>query len=248
MLGPAEDADHNSHSSIEHWSQAQDPRTIARWRRRIMYKQIAWRLTFGLAETLKRGLDIAGSIFALLCFGPIFLLTALLIKLEDRGPIYFKQMRVGRGGKLFPMIKFRSMVVNADKMKDALMSQNQHGGGGVTFKIKNDPRITRVGLFIRKYSIDEFPQFFNVLVGHMSLVGPRPSLPREVTRYKAWHLRRLKVKPGITCLWQIGGRGDINFEGQVRLDLQYIASQSLWGDIVILIKTIPAVIAGKGAY
>jgi lipopolysaccharide/colanic/teichoic acid biosynthesis glycosyltransferase len=146
------------------------------------------------------------------------------------------------------MFKFRSMVVGADKMKDALLEQNQHGSSGVTFKIKSDPRITRVGHFIRKYSIDEFPQFFNVLLGHMSLVGPRPSLPREVIKYKAWHLRRLKVKPGITCLWQIGGRGDIPFEGQVRLDLEYIASQSIWGDIVILIKTIPAVIAGKGAY
>lgn len=234
--------------SLEHWSQAQDPWTIARWRRRIFFKQLAWRFTFGLAETLKRGLDVLGSLFALLVFSPIFIITSLLIKLEDRGPVYFKQMRVGRGGKLFPMMKFRSMVPNADKMKDALLAQNQHGDAGVTFKMKGDPRITRVGHVIRKYSIDEFPQFFNVLLGHMSLVGPRPSLPREVKRYQAWHLRRLKVKPGITCLWQIGGRGDINFEGQVRLDLQYIASQSLWGDIVILIKTIPAVIAGKGAY
>jgi lipopolysaccharide/colanic/teichoic acid biosynthesis glycosyltransferase len=243
-----EDLDRSNDASLDHWSKAQDPRTIARWRRRILYKQLAWRFTFGLAETLKRGLDILGSVFALFIFAPVFLVTSILIKLEDRGPIYFKQMRVGRGGKLFAMIKFRSMVVNADKMKDALMSQNQHGGQAVTFKMKGDPRVTRIGALIRKYSIDEFPQFFNVLLGDMSLVGPRPSLPREVSKYKAWHLRRLKVKPGITCLWQIGGRGDINFEGQVRLDLQYIASQSLWGDIVILLKTIPAVIAGKGAY
>ena len=211
-------------------------------------KQALWRLTFGLAESLKRFIDILGSLAALLLFSPVFIATTIAIKLEDGGPIYFKQMRVGRGGKLFPMMKFRSMVVDADKMKDALMSQNQHGDRAVTFKVKDDPRVTRVGRVIRKYSIDEFPQFFNVLLGHMSLVGPRPSLRREVTRYKAWHLRRLKVKPGITCLWQIGGRGDINFEGQVRLDLRYIASQSLWGDVVILIKTIPAVIAGKGAY
>lgn len=235
-------------SSLEHWSQAEDPRTVAKWRRRVLMKQLLWRFTFGLAETLKRLLDIIGSIAALMIFSPIFILTALLIKIEDRGPIYFKQMRVGRGGKLFPMIKFRSMVINADKLKDNLLAQNQHGNAGVTFKMKDDPRITRVGKRIRKYSIDEFPQFINVLLGHMSLVGPRPSLPREVIRYKAWHLRRLKVKPGITCLWQIGGRGDINFEGQVRLDLQYIASQSVWGDIVILFKTIPAVLSGKGAY
>ncbi|MFM2241927.1 MAG: putative sugar transferase EpsL, partial [Verrucomicrobiota bacterium] len=129
-----------------------------------------------------------------------------------------------------------------------LLTENQHGQSGVTFKMKDDPRITRIGKWIRKLSIDEFPQFYNVLRGDMSLVGPRPPVPREVAEYKALHLRRLRVKPGITCLWQIGGRSDIDFEGQVRLDLQYIRSSNVFFDILILLKTLPAVLFGKGAY
>jgi lipopolysaccharide/colanic/teichoic acid biosynthesis glycosyltransferase len=155
---------------------------------------------------------------------------------------------VGAGGRLFGMWKFRSMVVNADQIKDQLLAENQHGNAGVTFKMKNDPRVTKVGKWIRKLSIDEFPQFYNVLRGDMSLVGPRPPLPREVAEYQASHLRRLRVKPGITCLWQIGGRSEIDFEGQVRLDLEYIRSSSVFFDIAILLKTLPAVIFGKGAY
>ncbi len=201
-----------------------------------------------LTLALKRLLDIVGSLCAILIASPIFLFTALAIKLDDRGPILFKQIRVGDGGKLFDIWKFRSMVMNADQIKDEILEQNQHGDSGVTFKMKDDPRITKPGKWIRKLSIDEFPQFFNVLMGDMSLVGPRPPVPREVALYGARHLRRLRAKPGITCLWQIGGRADIDFEGQVRLDLQYIHSQSLWQDILILIKTVPAVLLGKGAY
>ncbi len=233
---------------VEHWSRPADLRQVRRWRRRLTYKKLVWRTTFGLAGSLKRGLDIGGSLAAITMFSPVFLATAAAIKLEDGGPIVFKQPRVGRGGRLFSMYKFRSMVPNADKLKDKLSTQNQHGGGGVTFKMKDDPRITRIGKFIRKFSIDEFPQFFNVLFGDMSLVGPRPPVPREVAKYKALHLRRLMVKPGITCLWQIGGRAEIDFEGQVRLDLQYIASESVWGDVKILLKTVPAVLKGEGAY
>lgn len=201
-----------------------------------------------ICRAMKRGLDIVGALGALCAFSPIFAVTAILIKLEDRGPVFFCQRRVGAGGRLFGMWKFRSMVVNADKLKDNLLEANQHGQAGVTFKMKNDPRVTKIGKWIRKLSIDEFPQFYNVLRGDMSLVGPRPPVPREVATYKASHLRRLRVKPGITCLWQIGGRSEIDFEGQVRLDLQYIKSSNALYDVVILLKTVPAVLFGKGAY
>lgn len=233
---------------LDRWEAPLDPRRIRAWRRRILYKRTVWRLTFGLASTLKRALDVAGSACAILAFSPIFLASAILVKLEDGGPITFRQTRVGQGGRPFKMLKFRSMVPNAEAVKAKIMADNKHGLDGVTFKMADDPRVTRVGRILRKYSIDEFPQFFNVFFGEMSLVGPRPSLPQEVTRYKAWQLRRLKVKPGITCLWQIGGRSDIDFEGQVRLDLEYIASESLWTDLKILLKTVPAVISGRGAY
>lgn len=232
---------------VRHWEQPADIRQIRKWQRRLVYKKLLWRATYGLAGSIKRAMDIAGSLAAITAFSPIFIATATLIKLEDGGPIVFRQNRVGRGGRLFKMIKFRSMVPNADKLKDELLKQNQHDGG-VTFKMKDDPRITKIGKYIRKYSIDELPQFFNVLFGEMSLVGPRPPVPREVAKYKAMHLRRLAVKPGITCLWQVGGRAEIDFEGQVRLDLQYIASESVWNDVKILLKTVPAVLKGEGAY
>ncbi len=196
---------------------------------------------------MKRLLDIIGSLVAMILLSPIFLITMAAIKLDDGGPVFFRQVRVGENGRLFNILKFRSMVLDADQIKDNFLNENQHGAG-VTFKMKDDPRITRPGKWIRKLSIDEFPQFVNVLKGEMSLVGPRPPVPREVALYGARHLRRLRAKPGITCLWQIGGRADIDFEGQVRLDLAYIHSQSLWKDIVILAKTVPAVLFGKGAY
>ncbi|MCU0796250.1 MAG: sugar transferase [Akkermansiaceae bacterium] len=232
----------------EYWSQINQDGSIERWGRRARRKMAVWNLAILVARALKRGLDIVGSLGALIAFSPIFLMTALLIKLEDRGPIFFCQKRVGTGGRHFGMWKFRSMIVNADKVKDQLLAANQHGQSGVTFKMKNDPRVTKVGKWIRKLSIDEFPQFYNVLIGEMSLVGPRPPVPREVAEYKSLHLRRLRVKPGITCLWQIGGRAEIDFEGQVRLDLQYIRSSNVFFDIVILLKTLPAVLFGKGAY
>lgn len=232
----------------EYWSQANKDGNIERWNRIARRKMMVWKITVSMAGFLKRCLDVIGAIGALCAFSPIFALTILLIKLEDGGPVFFRQNRVGAGGRIFGMWKFRSMVVNADQIKDQLLTDNQHGATGVTFKMKNDPRITKVGKWIRKLSIDEFPQFYNVLRGDMSLVGPRPPLPREVAEYKASHLRRLRVKPGITCLWQIGGRSEIDFEGQVRLDLQYIRSSGVLFDIAILLKTLPAVIFGKGAY
>lgn len=232
----------------EYWSQAGQHGKIEKWSRNARRKMTVWRFTILFARVMKRGIDVVGSIGALIAFSPIIGLTAFLIWFEDRGPIFFRQNRVGAGGRLFGMWKFRSMVVNADKIKDHLLEQNQHGQSGVTFKMKNDPRITKIGKWIRKLSVDEFPQFYNVLRGDMSLVGPRPPLPREVATYKASHLRRLRVKPGITCLWQIGGRSEIDFEGQVRLDLEYIRSSSAVYDITILLKTLPAVLFGKGAY
>lgn len=231
-----------------YWSQVNPDGNLEKWGRHARRKMKIWRATYRLAAAMKRLLDLAGSIFAILCFSPIIALTIALIKLEDQGPVFFHQKRVGAGGKLFNMWKFRSMVVDAEKVKDKLLVQNQHGESGVTFKMKDDPRITKVGKWIRKLSIDEVPQFYNVLRGDMSLVGPRPPLPREVATYKSSHLRRLRIRPGITCLWQIGGRADIDFEGQVRLDLQYIRSSNALYDVLILLKTIPAVLFGKGAY
>ena len=229
------------------WDRVDNAAERRRWLRKMRRRRRLWNCTLWLSKALKRLVDIAGSLFGMVLFSPVFLLTALLIKLEDRGPIFYKQMRVGENGRLFPMWKIRSMVVNADQIKDQLLARNQHGEG-VTFKMKDDPRITKVGKWVRKLSLDEFPQFYNVLRGEMSLVGPRPPVPREVAEYKALHLRRLRVKPGITCIWQISGRSEIDFEGQVRLDLQYIQNSGFWSDFWILLKTVPAVLLGKGAY
>jgi len=232
----------------EYWEGAMGETKLARWRKHLFFKRIIWRITFGGAETIKRLLDIIISAGALVASTPIFIIFSILIKLEDRGPVFFKQPRVGKGGKIFHIWKFRSMIINAEKLRQELDKHNVHKQSQITFKMKDDPRITKIGKFIRKYSVDEIPQFINVLLGDMSLVGPRPPILSEVTAYKASQLRRLQVKPGITCLWQIQGRGNIDFEGQVRLDLQYISSQTIWTDIKILIKTIPAVLFGRGSY
>jgi lipopolysaccharide/colanic/teichoic acid biosynthesis glycosyltransferase len=213
---------------------------------RSSWKRFSWKILISSALALKRGFDIVMSALVLICLAPIFALVAILIKLEDRGPVFFAQTRVGRFGKTFKMYKFRSMRPNAEKYLAEILAQNQHAAG-VTFKMKNDPRITRLGKWLRKFSIDEFPQFYNVLIGDMSLVGPRPPLPREVALYSLSDRRRLAVTPGLTCFWQIGGRAEIAFPGQVQLDVQYIESQSFWVDVKILVKTIPAVLLGKGA-
>jgi exopolysaccharide biosynthesis polyprenyl glycosylphosphotransferase len=197
-------------------------------------------------DCVKRLVDILLSAIALVVLSPVFLLIALLVKLEDRGPIFFAQTRVGRHGREFKMFKIRSMCLDAEQRLKELMERNNHTEG-VTFKIKDDPRITRVGKWLRKLSFDELPQFFNVLIGDMSLVGPRPPVPREVAKYTMAHRRRLAIKPGITCLWQISGRSEIDFSGQVLLDVNYIENQSLWTDLKILGLTVPAVISGKGA-
>ena len=194
----------------------------------------------------KRAFDIAASLAFLAMFSPVYLLVALLVKIEDRGPVFFTQVRVGQFGREFKFYKFRSMCVDAEARLKEVMARNRHQEG-VTFKMKNDPRLTRAGKWLRRFSLDELPQFFNVLIGDMSIVGPRPPVPREVALYSLEDRRRLAVKPGITCLWQIGGRSEIDFSGQVKLDVQYIEDQSLWKDMAIVVKTVPAVLSGRGA-
>jgi exopolysaccharide biosynthesis polyprenyl glycosylphosphotransferase len=209
-------------------------------------KRLSWRcIVFG-AEFLKRMIDIIFSGIALFVLSPLLAMTAFLIKVEDRGPVFFAQRRVGKWGREFKMYKFRSMCVDAEEKLQAVLKRNEHASG-VTFKLKDDPRITRVGKWLRKFSIDEFPQFYNVLIGDMSLVGPRPPVPREVAKYTPADRRRLEVTPGLTCFWQIGGRSEIDFPQQVQLDVDYIESQSFWLDLKILAKTVPAVLLGRGA-
>ncbi len=194
---------------------------------------------------VKKTIDWMGALVGLILTLPVMLATALSIKLEDGGPILFRQTRSGHNGRPFTMFKFRTMIPDADKLKDSLAAQNEMGGP--VFKIKNDPRITRIGSLLRKTSIDELPQFLNVLKGDMSLVGPRPPLPSEVTRYDRWQRRKLSVKPGLTCLWQVNGRNKIDFEDWMKLDLEYIDNWSLWLDTKILMRTIPAVFKRDGA-
>jgi lipopolysaccharide/colanic/teichoic acid biosynthesis glycosyltransferase len=214
---------------------------------RFWVKKYAWALAVGGAKALKRVLDILVSLAMLILLSPLFAFVAACIKLTDGGPVLFWQARVGQWGREFPFPKFRSMVMNAEKLKDTLLAQNQHGNG-VTFKMKKDPRVTWIGRVIRKLSIDELPQLWCVLKGDMSLVGPRPPVPREVRLYTLADRRRLDVTPGLTCIWQVSGRGDIPFPQQVQLDLQYIESQSFWLDVKLLLATVPAVLLGKGAY
>ncbi len=213
----------------------------------FFHKKMAWQTVVGGAVLAKRALDIVVSGTLLLLLLPLFLLIALIIRIESPGSPFFAQTRVGRWGKPFKMYKFRSMVTNAEALMKELKDQNE-SQAGVIFKIKKDPRITRVGAFIRKTSIDELPQLWNVFKGEMSLVGPRPAIPREVAEYTLDDRRRLDAVPGITCIWQVSGRSDIDFAGQVRLDTRYVESRSFWLDIVLLLKTIPAVLFGKGAY
>ncbi|MCS6829477.1 MAG: exopolysaccharide biosynthesis polyprenyl glycosylphosphotransferase [Armatimonadota bacterium] len=194
----------------------------------------------------KRVLDVVVASVGLVLLAPLMLLIAIAIKLDSPGPVLYKQVRIGRGGKPFWFIKFRSMVKNAEQIKRDLIPRNEVRGGPV-FKMRNDPRVTRVGRFLRRYSLDELPQLIHVLHGEMSLVGPRPPLPSEVLSYGPWEMRRLSVTPGLTCLWQISGRSDIGFREWVELDHIYIDTMSFWTDLKILLFTVPAVITGKGA-
>ncbi|ALB47630.1 sugar transferase [Clostridium beijerinckii] len=184
---------------------------------------------------LKRSMDIFCSIIGLLVLSPILLAVGIAIRLESKGPIIFSQERIGKGGRRFKIYKFRSMVVNAEELKEKLNAKNEMSGP--MFKIKEDPRVTKVGKFIRRTSIDEFPQLFNVFKGEMSLVGPRPSLPKEVINFEDWMLERLEVKPGLTCYWQVYGRNDIDFNDWMKLDVKYVRERNTLIDIKLIIKT-----------
>ena len=196
-------------------------------------------------EFIKRLIDITGSLFGIILLSPLFLITAIIIKLDSKGPVFFKQNRCGKDGNLFKMYKFRSMVADAeDELKD-LKDKNEMSGP--VFKIHNDPRITKFGKFIRRTSIDELPQLFNVLKGEMSLVGPRPPIDREVDKYNSYQMQRLLVKPGLTCYWQTMGRNNIDFDRWVDLDIQYIEERNTWIDIKLILKTFFVLFGDKNA-
>jgi len=234
-------------------------------------RQLQWELPAAVAVAerdrhlylrIKRLMDIVLSSILLMLLSPLLLLIALLIKLDSSGPVIFRQTRIGKDGKPFTMLKFRSMRQDADPrvhqehmrrlIRGADSSGNPGGDesddvGGRAGKLPNDGRVTRVGRIIRKTTLDELPQLFNILKGEISLVGPRPSLPYEVEMFKSWHMRRLEVLPGMASLWVVRGRADILFDDQVRLDIEYIENQSLWLDLKILLQTVPAVLSGRGA-
>ncbi|QAA34746.1 sugar transferase [Clostridium manihotivorum] len=204
------------------------------------YEEIFTEITKDKPKTLylilKRVIDLLGAIFGLIITSPILIVVSLFIKFESKGPILFKQKRVGQDGREFEMYKFRSMVTNAEELKEKLKEKNEMSGP--MFKMKDDPRITRVGRFIRRTSIDELPQLLNIFKGEMSLVGPRPSLPKEVKYFEGWMLERLVVKPGLTCYWQVSGRNNIDFKDWMKLDIKYVRERNLWIDIKLIFKTI----------
>lgn len=197
-------------------------------------------------EIFKRIIDIIGAGLGLILLSPIIAVVACAVKVTSKGPIFFSQKRVGKNGELFEMYKFRSMVVNAEELKENLEDQNEMSGP--MFKIKDDPRVTKVGKFIRKTSIDELPQLWNVLKGDMSLVGPRPSLPKEVEQFDNWMFKRLSVRPGLTCYWQVSGRNNIDFEDWMKLDCRYVDERNLWIDIKLIFKTVFVLFGDKNAH
>jgi exopolysaccharide biosynthesis polyprenyl glycosylphosphotransferase len=198
-----------------------------------------------LPRALKRLFDIVVSASALVALAPLLVLVAVAVKLTSHGPVFFKQVRVGLHGRHFHMFKFRTMVVDAEALREKLLALNEQQGP--VFKMKKDPRITGIGGFLRKHSIDELPQLINVLRGDMSIVGPRPPIPKEVDQYESWQRRRLSVRPGLTCIWQVSGRNQISFEEWMYLDMQYIDHWSLSQDLSLILKTVPVVLTGRGA-
>lgn len=203
-------------------------------------------MEFSLYEVIKRLIDVICSFLGVVVLSPLFIIIAIIIKATSKGPVFFSQKRVGKNGKEFDMYKFRSMVVNAEELKEKLASQNEMSGP--MFKMKDDPRVTKVGKFIRKTSIDELPQLWNVIKGDMSLVGPRPSLPKEVAQFEEWMYKRLEVKPGLTCYWQVSGRNNIDFEDWMKLDIKYVEERSTWVDIKLIFKTVGVLFGDKNAH
>lgn len=196
-------------------------------------------------EAMKRVFDVVCSLLALVVLSPVFLVTAIIVK-SDGGPAFYSQIRQGKNNKPFKMYKFRSMCIDAEKKKQELMQYNEVDGP--VFKMKDDPRITKIGKFIRKYSIDELPQLLNILKGDMSIVGPRPPLPDEVEKYNSYQMQRLLVTPGLTCFWQAYGRSELSFDDWMHMDMMYIKRRSMWLDINLIVKTVFAVIFKRGAY
>ena len=232
---------------INRFNQLSNPRRKFIAEMNLHLRRGVWWIARDGTLKLKRGVDVAGAATGLVLLSPVFLSVITAIKIEDGGSIIYTSKRVGRHGKEFDFYKFRSMVEDAEKIKDRLLEKNE-SGGGVIFKMKNDPRITKVGKFIRRTSLDELPQLVNVLRGDMSLVGPRPPLPREVAEYKIGDRYRLEVIPGLTCLWQVSGRSELDFNQQVELDRTYIYEQTVLNDILLILKTVPAVLGGQGSY
>jgi lipopolysaccharide/colanic/teichoic acid biosynthesis glycosyltransferase len=214
--------------------------TIPRPARRGLADAAAWQLA------VKRGIDVVLSLLLLVLLAPLMALTVLAIRLTSRGPVVLPQERIGEGGRAFTMFKFRSMYLNAQETREAYAALNERDGP--VFKIRRDPRTTPVGRVIRQLSIDEIPQLVNVLRGEMSLVGPRPPLPEEVAQYTAFQRQRLEARPGITCIWQVSGRSELDFDTWVEMDLEYIDNWNLWIDLRLLALTIPAVLSRRGAW
>ena len=231
----------------DYWTKVCTPTGRITQNARLSVKRIAWKTVLCITFGIKRILDIILSTCALIAFSPICAITAILIKLEDGGPVLFKQVRIGYRGATFRIWKFRSMVLNAEEIGREMVEQNNLKDT-TDLKLRGDPRITKIGAFIRKYSIDELPQFWNVFRGDMSIAGPRPVVPEEVKVYNIEQRLRLLAKPGLTCFWQVGGRTDVGLSDQVFLDVEYIRSESVWLDLKLLLLTIPAVLLGKGAY
>lgn len=207
----------------------------------------SWLLRLAFRSAARRAIDVLGAATGLLLLSPLLVGTAVAIRIDSPGPVLFRQTRIGKRGRPFTMYKFRSMRITAEAEKHALGNSNE-SRDGVLFKMKQDPRVTRVGRIVRRLSIDELPQLMNILRGDMSIVGPRPALPSEVAQYDFEARKRLQARPGLTCLWQIGGRSELAFSEQVDLDLRYLQSRSFAKDIEIIARTVPAVIHGKGAY
>ncbi len=236
------------------WRLAQEPRRLAEryllgnaaFLVRACLHAIEVRSGISPLAAIKRAGDFVSTFIGLMLLAPIFAAIALAIKLEDRGPVFFTQTRIGEGGKPFRVWKFRSMVIDAERVRAQLEGHSERDS--VCFKMRRDPRITRVGTLLRRTSLDELPQLFNVLLGEMSLVGPRPALPQEVNSYWDRALRRLSAKPGITCTWQVSGRAEVPFSEQVEMDIDYVERQNPMRDLILLLQTVPAVITGRGAY
>jgi exopolysaccharide biosynthesis polyprenyl glycosylphosphotransferase len=219
--------------------------------RRLEFGRFGTRTYIGYAPIarvtwIKRAVDLCLATVALIASSPLFLGIAIAVKLNSTGPVIYRQRRVGKDGRSFDMLKFRSMCDGAEKMVGTLREHNE--ASGPLFKIRRDPRITTVGRFLRRFSLDELPQLINVVVGEMSLVGPRPPLPSEVQTYEEWQLGRLQARPGMTGLWQVSGRSEVPFNDMIRLDLHYVRNWSFGLDLEIMVRTIPAVLANRGAY